>query len=139
MVHPRPFCHLAQAYSLLKGNPHFCDAITPLDLWAFFSAETKVQNQPNHTHAKTLATPTMAALNLHYYQAHFAALAQEHFRLTALPWQTRVGSCIMALTASSTPVRMLCVKGTGMGKTQTPLIKSRLALYFCVTISPLDL
>ena len=44
----------------LKGNPHFCDAITPLDLWAFFSAETKVQNQPNHTHAKNLATPTMA-------------------------------------------------------------------------------
>ena len=52
-------------------------------------------------------------------------------------WQARVGSCIMALSASSAPVCMLCVKGTGMGKS---ILYQTLAAHFkkvTLYISPL--
>ena len=73
----------------------------------------------------------------HYHDAHFSALALEHFNVVAKPWQRRVGSTFMGLSAASVSVRMLCVKGTGLGK--SILYQTLAAHYKEVTlyISPL--
>ena len=72
-----------------------------------------------------------------FYAAHFTTLALQHFNVVAMPWQRRVASSVMALSAASISVRMLCVKGTGMGKS---ILYQTLAAHFrdvTLYISPL--
>ena len=80
----------------------------------------------------------MAVDTLQHFHGLFNAIAyDDHFGVTAHPWQTNVGRKIMWIHANKVPVQFLCVQGTGAGK--SVLYQSLAAHFKCVIlyISPL--
>ena len=71
------------------------------------------------------------------FHTYFASLADRHFGVTARPWQASVGSILMEQHFLSKECRLLCIQGTGSGKS---ILYQTLAAYFqgvTIYISPL--
>ena len=85
--------------------------------------------------SSTSLNPSSTTSNPFY--TYFVSLADRHFGVTARPWQAFVGSILMEHHFLSKECRMLCIQGTGTGKS---LLYQTLAAYFqgvTIYISPL--
>ena len=71
------------------------------------------------------------------YRTLFQSLASQHFQIRAYKWQSRVGGSVLHQHTLNNPIRLLCIQGTGKGKS---VLYQSLSAHFkgvTVYISPL--
>ena len=85
---------------------------------------------------KQLGSTTMSNLHTSFnrslHENNFSRLALRHYQVNAYLWQARIGGFMMEQTSLGHECRLLCIQGTGSGK--SVLYQTLAAHYRSVTI-----
>ena len=72
----------------------------------------------NHTNTyyTTMVRTTAVTLTRTEAESVFTDLARRHFDVNAYYWQARIGGFMIRKASAGSPCRLLCIQGTGSGK-----------------------